>query len=167
MKPESETLSTADLANVRTQATPESTDDPNNTASTRGSRGPAGPGHLLDQPHTEEASSEDARAATRSATGGSPGGAPDTNAPLFDPHIGEGLRTRWNEIQVGFVDEPRTAVERADHLVAEAIKQLADSFATTRQKLEDEWAQGSDVSTENLRLALQRYRSFFNRLLSL
>src|SRR5579872_4760525 len=108
MKPESESLSTADLANVKTQGAPESTGTLNNPASARGSREPAEPGHLLDQPRAEERSSEDARAATRSATGGTPGGAPDANAPLFDPHVAEGLRTRWSEIQVGFVDEPRT-----------------------------------------------------------
>jgi hypothetical protein len=60
-----------------------------------------------------------------------------------------------------------TAVQQADNLVPDAIKRLAESFAAGRQKLEDEWARGSDVSTESLRLALQRYRSFFSRLLSI
>jgi hypothetical protein len=77
------------------------------------------------------------------------------------------LRARWKDIQVGFVDEPRHAVEHADSLVAETIKHLAESFASGRQKLEGEWGRGGDASTETLRLTLQRYRSFFNRLLSI
>jgi len=69
-------------------------------------------------------------------------------------------------VQTGFVDEPRAAVEQADALVAEVMKRLADSFATERQALEQQWSRGDDVSTEELRLALRRYRSFFDRLLS-
>ena len=69
-------------------------------------------------------------------------------------------------MQTGFVDEPRAAVEQADALVAEVMKRLADSFATERQALEQQWSRGDDVSTEELRLALRRYRSFFDRLLS-
>jgi len=64
------------------------------------------------------------------------------------------------------VDEPRKSVENADSLVAAAIKRLAEIFARERSSLEQQWAQGGDVSTEDLRLALQRYRSFFDRLLS-
>jgi hypothetical protein len=95
------------------------------------------------------------------------GAAETTTAPLFEKKEADDLRARWNEIQVGFVDEPRTAVERADSLVAEAIKRLAESFAAGRQRLESEWGEGSEASTETLRLTLQRYRSFFNRLLSI
>ena len=64
------------------------------------------------------------------------------------------------------MDEPWQAVERADHLVAEAMKRLAEMFAEERAKLEGQWDRGDNVSTEDLRLALRRYRSFFNRLLS-
>jgi hypothetical protein len=87
--------------------------------------------------------------------------------PLFDPYVARDLQARWNEIQVAFVDEPRAAVERADNLVAETTKCLEDSFAAGRRKLESEWDRGGDLSTESLRLAIQRYRSFFNRLLAL
>ena len=73
---------------------------------------------------------------------------------------------KWNDIQAGFVDEPRRAVEQADGLVADAIKRLAESFAKERAQLEGQWVRGGDVSTEDLRQALQRYRSFFSRLLS-
>ena len=76
------------------------------------------------------------------------------------------LRPKWNDIQTRFIDEPRKSVEEADGLVAATIKRLADSFASERAKLESQWAGGADVSTEDLRLALRRYRSFFDRLLS-
>jgi len=76
------------------------------------------------------------------------------------------LRPRWNDIQTRFIDEPRKSVEEADGLVASTIKRLADSFASERAKLESQWSGGGDVSTEDLRLALRRYRSFFDRLLS-
>jgi hypothetical protein len=86
--------------------------------------------------------------------------------PLLASDAAQGFRTRWETIQTGFVDEPRRAVEQADGLVAEAIQHLAQSFADERGKLETQWAQGDDISTEDLRVALQRYRSFFERLLA-
>ena len=76
------------------------------------------------------------------------------------------LRRRWDDIQTGFVDDPRIAVENADRLVEDAVQRLTDNFARTREKLEKTWARGEQGSTEDLRLALQRYREFFNRLLS-
>lgn len=87
--------------------------------------------------------------------------------PLFDPHVAQDLQARWNEIQVAFVDEPRAAVERADNLVVETTRCLEDSFAAERRSLESAWDREDDVSTETLRLTLQRYRSFFNRLLAI
>ena len=77
------------------------------------------------------------------------------------------FRSRWDSIQTGFVDEPRHSVEQADGLVAEVMKRLAETFAEERSKLEGQWSRGDNVSTEDLRLALQRYRSFFDRLLSM
>lgn len=85
---------------------------------------------------------------------------------LFPENETTDFRTRWTEIQTGFVDEPRRAVEQADALVAEVIKRLADGFAEERSKLEGQWGRGDDVSTEDLRVSLRRYRSFFDRLLS-
>ncbi|HET6267148.1 MAG TPA: hypothetical protein VFG11_05465 [Acidobacteriota bacterium] len=73
----------------------------------------------------------------------------------------------WNEIQGNFVDEPRRAVEQADSLVAEVMQHLAKTFADERQNLESQWGRGDNVSTEDLRIALQRYRSFFTRLLTI
>jgi hypothetical protein len=87
-------------------------------------------------------------------------------SPLFSGNEENELRAKWDAIQVGFVDEPRDAVERADNLVAGTMKRLAEAFAAERSKLEGQWAQGQNVSTEDLRLALRRYRSFFGRLLS-
>jgi hypothetical protein len=88
-------------------------------------------------------------------------------APLFDEAASGDLRQRWDGIQTGFVDEPRGAVEQADALVAECMQRLADTFAQERQGLEQQWSRGDDVSTEDLRIALRRYRSFFDRLLAL
>ena len=87
-------------------------------------------------------------------------------APLLSPDEAKDFRARWDAIQVGFVDEPRRAVEQADSLVAGAMKRLAEMFADERAKLEGQWDRGDNVSTEDLRLALRRYRSFFGRLLS-
>jgi len=86
--------------------------------------------------------------------------------PLFPGNELNDLRTRWKEIQTAFVDEPRKAVEQADSLVASAMKRLAEVFAQERSGLEQQWDRGDSVSTEDLRVALQRYRSFFDRLLS-
>jgi hypothetical protein len=88
------------------------------------------------------------------------------HAPLFPGDELESLRTRWKEIQTAFVDEPRKAVEQADGLVASAMKRLAEVFAQERSGLEQQWDRGDSVSTEDLRVALQRYRTFFDRLLS-
>ena len=76
------------------------------------------------------------------------------------------FQSRWEKIQTGFVDEPRRTVEQADELVAEVMKRLAEGFATERERLEGQWGRGEDVSTEDLRVTLQRYRGFFQRLLS-
>jgi hypothetical protein len=92
--------------------------------------------------------------------------AQEPNLPLFAQKDTQDFRSRWEKIQIGFVDEPRKAVEQADELVASAIKRLAEVFAAERQKLESEWDKTDNVSTEDLRIALRRYRSFFDRLLS-
>ena len=90
----------------------------------------------------------------------------DERRPLLEEEATVEVRSRWEKIQGGFVDEPRRAVEEADTLVAELMQQLADSFAKERKGLEGQWDRGDEVSTEDLRIALQRYRSFFDRLLS-
>lgn len=84
---------------------------------------------------------------------------------LFDEDQLNGNRGRWKEIQSGFVDEPRQAVEQADELVADLVRQITASFSEARSKLESQWSEGEEASTEDLRVALMRYRAFFNRLL--
>ena len=88
------------------------------------------------------------------------------STPLFSDTDQRDLRARWNDVQTGFVDEPRRAVEEADNLVASVMKRLAEGFASERSNLEKQWDRGDNVSTEDLRIALQRYRSFFDRLLN-
>jgi hypothetical protein len=83
-----------------------------------------------------------------------------------EPEMG-GFRSQWSKLQTGFVDEPRQTVEEADKLVAAVTQRLAEGFANERSGLEKQWDRGDNVSTEDLRLALQRYRSFFDRLLKL
>ena len=90
----------------------------------------------------------------------------DDAATLFPEEDSKDFHKRWTDIQTAFVDEPRLAVERADELVAEVIKELANSFAEERSRLEGQWGRGDNVSTEDLRVALQRYRAFFDRLLN-
>ena len=86
---------------------------------------------------------------------------------LFQADEGRGFRARWDGIQTGFVDEPRAAVEQADALVGEMMKRLTDVFTQEHSRLEEQWTRGQEVSTEDLRVALKRYRSFFERLLSI
>jgi hypothetical protein len=87
--------------------------------------------------------------------------------PLLPSNEADQLRSCWNAIQADFVDDPDTSVQAADSLVAEVMKRLAEIFTEERDRLESQWRQGGEVSTEDLRVALHRYRSFFNRLLSL
>jgi len=94
------------------------------------------------------------------------GTAGTTAGPLLAGEDAEGFRARWTDIQTGFVDAPRRAVEQADALVAELMQHLARTFADERGRLEGHWDRGDDVPTDNLRDAFQRYRSFFERLLA-
>ncbi|MEV5510144.1 hypothetical protein [Streptomyces orinoci] len=85
---------------------------------------------------------------------------------LLSPEDEEGFRKRWQEIQGTFVDDPRDAVHAADSLVADVMQTLASTFAQHKHDLEGQWSKGEEADTEELRNALRRYRSFFNRLLS-
>jgi hypothetical protein len=90
----------------------------------------------------------------------------DISEPLLGGEDATRFERRWHQVQVAFVDEPRSAVEQADNLVAELMRQLAETFADERGRLEEAWSAGEDVDTEQLRVALTRYRSFFHRLLA-
>lgn len=98
---------------------------------------------------------------------GRPQAIDDAPAQLFADDELNGYRTRWSAIQTGFVDEPRRAVEEADTLVAELMQRLAEVFSEERRGLEAHWERSDQVSTEDLRIAMRRYRSFFERLLSI
>ncbi|HVW78595.1 MAG TPA: hypothetical protein VHB45_13355 [Alloacidobacterium sp.] len=90
----------------------------------------------------------------------------NSSTTLFSPNDVDDLRARWNRVQTGFVDEPRRAVKEADELVGMVFDRLTSGFAEERANLEKRWDGGTDVSTEELRLALQKYRTFFSRLLA-
>jgi hypothetical protein len=102
---------------------------------------------------------------------GSDGGDPttgdeDLREPLLPADRTAGYRGRWDDIQSRFVDDPRSSVEQADTLVLEVVQDLQTTFGSERSSLEAQWQSGEDVETEDLRVALRRYRSFFDRLLS-
>ncbi len=136
-------LSTADLVEPRREAEPAGTTETVRPASSEDVEGPATAGRPTPMADTEG------------------------SEPLFPSNEAEQMRSRWTDIQAGFVDEPRKAVEDADGLVAAAIKRMAETFAEERSRLEAQWDRGDEVSTEDLRVALRRYRSFFDRILSM
>lgn len=88
-------------------------------------------------------------------------------AALFPPDAAQGFRQHWDQVQIGFVDDPQAAVRQADELVAQVMAHLARSFAEQRSRLESSLSGGGQADTEQLRTALRSYRSFFQRLLSL
>jgi len=119
-----------------------------------------GPG---DRPGVMDHPSEIARGATTGTTV-----TDDTHhIDLFPNEELAGYRTQWESIQTGFVDQPRAAVEQADALVSQLVARLTEVFARERSTLEGQWTKGDNVSTEDLRIALKRYRSFFHKLLSM
>jgi hypothetical protein len=115
---------------------------------------------------TQEDSITTADLLERSKRAEGPGNrAAETDHEKILPDV-ETFRNRWRDIQTSFVDEPKPSVEKADQLVASVIQQLVQVFADERARLETDWRKGGEVSTEDLRQALKRYRSFFDRLLT-
>ncbi len=94
------------------------------------------------------------------------GAEPSADELLFAGDNLSVLRSRWDDVQTAFVDDPTKCVQEADALVAEVVDQLAAGFSDARSRLEAQWARGEDVSTEDLRIVLRRYREFFQRLLA-
>jgi hypothetical protein len=133
-----ERTTTADLAGM----TPEQTDG-------RNGNGAGGDGHVAAAQGATATAEEDA-----------------ARTPLLPQSESEALHQRWTDVQAQFVDDPHRAVQDADALVAELMQRLAKMFADERGNLEKQWSAGGEVSTEDLRMALRRYRSFFERLLS-
>jgi hypothetical protein len=161
MERNTDTLSTRDLASPSEVPA----DEPTATATGEPPRPPA---DEQTAPRAEAVSTPDGdtEAAPPSASGVSDAGGSDAGGSLLSADMDATFQQRWKEIQTRFVDEPRGAVEDADGLVANLMTQLAEGFAKERERLEAQWGRGEDISTEDLRVALQRYRTFFQRLLS-
>ena len=156
-----ETLSTRDLASPTepaSDATPEG--DLRHTAA------PEGQPEVYDQTAAAEEETPHRANEPTTAAAGEADGVSNAGGSLLPADMDETFQQRWKEIQTRFVDEPRGAVEDADGLVASLMQQLAEGFAKERERLEAQWGRGEDISTEDLRVALQRYRTFFQRLLS-
>jgi hypothetical protein len=111
---------------------------------------------------TEDTRQDTATAAHRSADRAEPA----TDGDLFAADELAGLRARWDNVQAGFVDDPRECVHKADSLVSDVVEQLTSGFSAARARLEEQWARGEQASTEDLRVALTQYREFFQRLLA-
>ena len=129
---------------------------------TGGGRGAAQRPERLDQP----VGAAPERPAQAADGGGAPAAGRRAEPPLLDDGVADDLLRRWSDVQARFVDDPRGAVLAADGLVAEVVRALAARFAQHRDGLEEQWSRGSEPSTEELRLALQQYRSLFQRLLA-
>jgi hypothetical protein len=141
-------------------------DEQDRTLSTRDiAGGTAGTGEP-EAPPEEEARFQRDDAGTAAADEPREAARDEDVGPLLPADDQQSLVVRWEEIQTHFVDDPRSAVEDADQLVASVMQQLAEGFADERGRLEEMWGRGEDVGTEDLRVALQRYRAFFHRLLS-
>ena len=151
MEREKDTLTTSDLAGASASRERASGDDPNPVAGDDSEVVEVRPAEPVETPPP-------ATAAKATEDEGS--------EPLLSPDESARFSSSWEEIQASFVDEPRRSLERADALVADVMQQLAASFSDVRTTLESQWDRGDDVSTEDLRVALTRYRSFFRRLLS-
>ncbi len=166
-EPEESGLSTEDLAQASRAETGDATEE------TEGFSGvPTYPGEsTAGDRGTEDVETEGEReyeGEGAGVTGAEPGSTQDEeeSPQLLSSEDEEDFRTRWQEIQNRFVDDPREAVSSADSLVAEVMQTLASTFSRRKEDLEGQWNRGEEVDTEELRLALRHYRSFFNRLLT-
>ncbi|MFF1353679.1 hypothetical protein [Streptomyces sp. NPDC058297] len=158
-------LSTEDLA----QTSDRSDRSQDETAETR-TEAPAFPGESTPIPSNEHDETDETDETGREETGREETGkgvpAEEEVTRLLSTEDEEGFRSRWEETQSKFVDDPREAVHSADALVADVMQTLAATFAERKKELEEQWSRGEQVDTEGLRMALRHYRSFFNRLLT-
>jgi hypothetical protein len=125
------------------------------------------PGRQTKQMDDRDARIEDAQLSDRQPNESAMQAEAEPLAALFPPEMAQDFRSRWDDVQIGFVDDPKQAVRQADELVAQVMKSLAQKFADERSKFESQFDEQGTASTENLRVALRGYRSFFQRLLSL
>ncbi|MFD7445422.1 hypothetical protein [Streptomyces sp. NPDC059909] len=150
-------LSTEDLAQPRGGNAAEDTESRTGT--------PTFPGEAT-EPATETAPASDQESDQESDQQGATPVDEEPPPRLLTTEDEEGFRSRWQKIQNLFVDDPREAVHAADSLVADVMQQLAATFADHKQDLEEQWNRGEEANTEDLRMTLRKYRSFFNRLLT-
>lgn len=146
------------------EATAEDTTAEDTTADDTTAEGTTADATTGDETTAGETAADDT-AAGETAAGGHEAGEEEAES-LIARDEAEEFRRTWGEIQGRFVDDPQDAVRSADRLVAEVMQTLARTFSARKQELEGQWDRGEHVATEDLRLALQQYRSFFNRLLS-
>jgi hypothetical protein len=137
---------------------------PSGATDTLGAPTESGPGHG-EPMHDDSVTSTPVAPSQPDTTGRSADVQPPSDELLFAADT-SGLRSRWDDIQADFVDDPADCVQKADSLVAEVVEQVTAEFSAARSRLEEQWARGEQASTEDLRLALQRYREFFQRLLA-
>ncbi|MFE3944936.1 hypothetical protein ACFXPV_24245 [Streptomyces sp. NPDC059118] len=170
-EPSREALSTEDIARPEAEAPRQ----PSDTADERAAASDADAGRTAPRSRITDEAGDPREAGTgdRDAPAQGTGSAQDTgatqntgSAPLIGPQETEDLRARWQRIQQEFVDDPQQSVLAADGLVAEVMQLLATTFADHKRGLEGQWHRGEEVATEDLRLALRQYRSFFDRLLT-
>ena len=90
---------------------------------------------------------------------------PVVGEPLLSDEAEQAFLSRWAEIQSGFVEDPAESVHDADRLLDEMAAALLSSFQARRTDLAVDWQQGSP-GTEQLRLALRRYRDFVGVILA-
>lgn len=138
------------------------------TGETRSSTAETGPSTGETAPTTEGArsSTDDVGSPTVGTHASTAESESPTRESLFVEDELSGLRSRWDEVQAGFVDDPRECVRKADGLVSDVVDRLTSGFADARSRLEEQWSRGEEASTEDLRVALKRYREFFQRLLA-
>ena len=122
--------------------------------------------HLSQQGSVTNSSGVQDVSSSRADTGAVGGSSSAIGDDLFADDEMVGLRARWDSVQASFVDDPKECVQKADGLVSDVVDQLTSSFSHARSRLEEQWARGEEASTEDLRIALKRYREFFDRLLA-
>ncbi|WP_245233973.1 hypothetical protein [Mycobacterium sp. PS03-16] len=130
------------------------------------SGGPQTAAHGSGRPHGDDAGTDRPGGDAGTDRAGGDGGPAGGDDQLFHGADLSGMRSRWDDVQAAFVDDPRACVQKADALVSEVVDQLTRQFAEARSRLEGQWSRGEEASTEDLRIALKRYREFFQRLLS-
>jgi hypothetical protein len=122
--------------------------------------------HLAPQGSVTDPSGVQGVSSSTADTGAAGASSSAVGDDLFADDEMVGLRARWDSVQASFVDDPKECVQKADGLVSDVVDQLTSSFSHARSRLEEQWARGEEASTEDLRIALKRYREFFDRLLA-